>query len=672
MVKKCIKFGHLSPAGIMAYRINMAVFSGLCFFIAAPVHAQAPDGANIQAAAGGFHSASLKNDGSVRTWGLNSWGQLGNGRMGGLDGWRENTSTPAQAKDDAGNKLSGIVFIAAGYHHNIALKRDGSLLAWGANSYGQLGDGSREDRPLPVTVKGPGNKDLLKDIVKVAAGYHYTVALKKDGTVWIWGHNGSGMWGQGGGGQLGTGAGGKEENRFILVPAQVVGAGGQGYISGVREIAAGARHTVAMKKDGTVWAWGSNSSGQLGDGTTSNSCFPVQVKAPGGKGYLTGIKAVAAGVAYTAALAEDGGVFAWGNNQFGQLGDGSTNDSALPVRVKAPNGAGELKEIAAISAGSRHILGLSRDGAVLAWGFNGAGQLGDGTLLSRAVPAPVRGPDTNILADVSGISAGCEHSLAFNKDGVLLAWGGNSAGQLGSADASTLDAVGPVFVREPPPAPAVTYGQGRWTWSGLPLFRPGLTLNVAGKDGRPVRALRHYINTPTMPERGGLGFARETEMTMLEFTPLSNGCLTISFDLRASTAAARTLDIKLLPNAGLPDNVEGREAWFMVWGKTPHKLNARNIDIADLDAEWHHYDIVSDLAARSFSVWIDGKQACQGSGFRYQTAQLPQGTPFGRLQVGTTHGDSLVRGTNAVADGAYADIANIRISNKTLNDSTAK
>jgi alpha-tubulin suppressor-like RCC1 family protein len=638
----------------------------LCLLPAGPACSDKPANKNTQTAAGGFHSVCIKDDGSVWTWGLNAWGQLANGRMGGLDGWRENTSIPAPAKDAAGNKLSGIVFIAAGYHHTVALKKDGTLLAWGANSYGQLSDDTRDDRPLPVQVKGANGKGFLADIVKIAAGYHYTAAVKKDGTVWIWGHNGSGMWGQGGGGQLGDGTDGKGENRFILTPVQVKGPGGKGYLSDVKDIAGCARHTVALKKDGTIWAWGSNGSGQLGDGTTSNNFFPVQVKGPGGQGYLTGIKAVAAGVAYSVVLAEDGGVLAWGNNHFGQLGDGSTNNSLLPVRVKAPSGTGELKGAAAISAGSRHILALTGEGTVLAWGFNGSGQLGDGTLLSRSVPAPVSGPNTNILSDVSGISAGYEHSLALKKNGLLLAWGGNSAGQLGSADKTTLDAVTPVFVREPPAPPVVTFGEGRWLWEGTPLFRPGLSLDVTAKDGGMLRALRHCITTPTMPERGGLAFARETEMTMLEFTPVSNGCLTVSFDLRVSSAASRTLDLKLLPAAN------DREAWFMVWGKAPDKLNVRNTDVADLDAEWHHYDIVSDLGARTYDVLLDGKQACKANKFRYDSNTQPPGTPFGRLQIGTTHGDSMIRGTNAVVDGAYADIANIRISNRNLNDSTAK
>ena len=211
-------------------------------------------------------------------------------------------------------------------------------------------------------------------------------------------------WGANGRGQLGDGS---TTNRPY--PVQL------NHFADVTKIAAGMAHSVALGADGTVWAWGRNVSGQLGDGSTTDRLTPVQVSG------LADVTAIAAGYEHSVALRADGTVWAWGGNWTGQLGDGSTIGSLMPVQISV------LGDVASITAGYDHSLALGADGTVWAWGGNGLGQLGDGTSTNRPVPVQVSG-----LGDVASIAAGGNHSLALHVDGTAWAWGWNWAGQLGT------------------------------------------------------------------------------------------------------------------------------------------------------------------------------------------------------------------------------------------------
>ena len=202
-------------------------------------------------------------------------------------------------RSDGRAKLSGITAVAGGDAHSIALMNDGTVWTWGWNVYGQLGDGTTTNSLAPVQVKGPGGSGQLNGIMAVAGGMHHTIALKNDGTVWTWGLNALG--------QLGDGT-----TTDSPTPVQVVGPGGSGFLTGVIAIAGGYGHTVALKSDGTVWSWGFNQYGQLGDNTTTSSSMPVQVVGPGGSGFLSAIKAIACGESHSIALMNDGIVWAWG------------------------------------------------------------------------------------------------------------------------------------------------------------------------------------------------------------------------------------------------------------------------------------------------------------------------------------------------------------------------
>ncbi|MCX6381660.1 MAG: Ig-like domain repeat protein [Armatimonadetes bacterium] len=265
-----------------------------------------------QVAGTGLHSLALKSDGTVWAWGYNALGQLG-------DGTTDNANTPVQVSG-----LTGITQIAGGSNHSLALKSDGTVWAWGYNGSGQLGNGTTDDAATPVQVSG------LTGVTQVAASGEYNLALKSDGTVRAWGNNGAG--------QLGDGT-----NTQRRAPVQVSG------LTGVTQIAGGGNHSLALKSDGAVWAWGNNLYGQLGDGTSNNvSNTPLQVSG------LTGITQVAGGYFHSLAVKSDGAVWAWGrNDDHGQLGDGTNTNRTTPVQVSGLTGATQ------VAAGFAHSLALT-------------------------------------------------------------------------------------------------------------------------------------------------------------------------------------------------------------------------------------------------------------------------------------------------------------------------
>jgi hypothetical protein len=185
-------------------------------------------------------------------------------------------------------------------------------------------------------------------------------------------------------------------------------------------------HSLALR-NGTAWAWGSNQSGQLGDGNTADSSTPLPVAG------LSDVIAIASGGAHSLAVTADGSVWGWGANDSGQLGNGNTADSAAPVKIPGLTG------ISAVAAGDSHSLALSKDGKVWAWGENSSGQLGDGTTLNRNTPEQIEW-----LNDIVAIAAGKVHSMALARDGTVWSWGGNYNGQLG--DGTTANASRPVQV----------------------------------------------------------------------------------------------------------------------------------------------------------------------------------------------------------------------------------
>ena len=358
----------------------------------APVHVPGLIGATA-VAAGDYYTVALKSDGTVWAWGDNQYGQLGH----------ETATWPSPPAQVTG--LTGATSISAGASHTLALTNDGTVWAWGDNHDGKLGNGTATDKSIPVQVSG------LSGVAAIAAGQLHTVALKTDGTVQAWGWNTYG--------QVGDGTTSNEKP----LPVQVSG------LAGATAIAAGWAHTLAVMDDGTVRAWGHNTSGQLGDGTYTQRTTPVEVLA------LSEITAAAAGHGHTVALKNDGTVWTWGSGSKGQLGNGSTSGRHTPGQVAGISG------VVAVTAGYNHTAALKSDGTVWTWGDNHCGQIGDGTTNDRRVPAQVRG-----LTEVKAIAAGQYHTAALRSDGTVWAWGDNYCGQLG--DKTYIQRTAPVQVSE--------------------------------------------------------------------------------------------------------------------------------------------------------------------------------------------------------------------------------
>ena len=353
--------------------------------LAFAVETPAPVRLNTRFAGGMDFSLQLRPDGTVWSYGANDSGQLG----AGLTDSRR--LSPVQTTG-----LTQVKAVAAGVAHALALKQDGTVWSWGWNGEGQLGDGSTSNRAAPVQVSG------LSDVVAISAHFRHSLALKRDGTVWAWGNNSYGTLGNA---------------TFVSsqVPVQVLS------LLGVTDIAAAAYHSVALKQDGTVWAWGLNGDGQLGNVQTASSSTPVQVAG------LSGVKAISAGYASTLALLQDKTVWAWGSNWRGELGDGTTTNRSTPVQVPG------LTDVTTLAGGRGDSSVVSRgDGSVWAWGHNEFGQLGDGTQTDRHTPTKIPG-----FSNVVSISAGGYHTLAIKQDGSVWGWGGGYHGELGTGSSAS-------------------------------------------------------------------------------------------------------------------------------------------------------------------------------------------------------------------------------------------
>ena len=312
--------------------------------------------------------------------------------------------------------------ISAGFYHTVALKADGTLWAWGDDTKGQLGDGSAaSSQSAPVKIGTDTNWTA------VAAGDFHTLALKSDGSLWAWGDNSDF--------QVGNGA---VVPGIQAVPVRI------GTAADWVAFAAGGSHSLALKADHTLWGWGSNGSGQLGNGTGIDAVSPVQiVLAP--PFVNTDWTAVAAGQSHSAALKSDGSLWSWGSNLFGRLGDGTSLNSPAPVRE-----TGGATTWVAVSTSDFHTVGRRSDGSIWSWGGNSNGQLGNGTVTDA--PAPVK---VGAEVDWAEVDAGSIHTVALKSNGTFWSWGDNASGQLG--DGTNIQKNSPVSVQDVlPPASGVT------------------------------------------------------------------------------------------------------------------------------------------------------------------------------------------------------------------------
>ncbi|NTU98722.1 RCC1 repeat-containing protein [Candidatus Falkowbacteria bacterium] len=386
-------------------------------------------------AAGQYHSLALKSDGTVWAWGYNANGEVG-------DNTTADKLVPAQVLNTAGNgPLSDVVDIAAGYNFSLALKSDGTVWAWGYNANGRLGDNTVTDRKTPVQVLGVLGSSTLSNIIAIAAGQDHSLALKSDGTVWAWGYNANGRLGD-------------NTATDRKTPVQVLGLGGSGLLTGVLKISAGYMHSLALKSDGTVWAWGYNGNGRLGDNTTTERRTPVQVLGVGGSGVLTNAVSIAAGSGHSIALISGGTVTAWGSNGNGRLGDKTTTERAAPVQTIDSIGTGQLGNVANVFAGEACTFAIKNDGTAWGWGYNSSGRLNDNTNFDRTLPVQMVGfGGSTYLSGTANVYAGGSFSLVKNSGGLIYGWGYNGYGQIGDNMSVTprlpIQSLGPLGTTSP-------------------------------------------------------------------------------------------------------------------------------------------------------------------------------------------------------------------------------
>jgi alpha-tubulin suppressor-like RCC1 family protein len=346
----------------------------------------------VQISAGGTHTCALRRDGTVVCWGRNTNGELGNGTT-------MNSTTPVVVSG-----LTGIQSISAGDTHTCALAASGVVSCWGAGTLGQLGNGSATDRTTPVSVTG-----LPASVRQISAGALHTCAVLATGATYCWGYNFFG--------QLGDGT---TTNR--LIPTLIAG-------SNSAVVSAGTTHTCALAAGSNLlFCWGNNFYGQLGDGTTTNRSAPTYSSAFGA------VQSVSSGAAYTCVVNTTGGVRCVGLNSGGQLGNGTTTNSATPVTVVG------LSAVAQIETGLETTYARLMDGTMRAWGANPLGQFGDGTTTSRLTPTIVPGSAVEL-------AAGQSHACSRASTGVIRCWGVNGGGQLGNG--STTNSSTPVIVTAP-------------------------------------------------------------------------------------------------------------------------------------------------------------------------------------------------------------------------------
>ncbi len=382
-----------TTSGVAAPPVMCFQYDGAASATGASVGCDAtPAGAWTAISASAATTLALRDNGTLWAWGDNTLGQFGNG-----------TTTGSPSAVQVGDKTDWDV-VSVGGAHVAALTKSKALWTWGSNGVGQIGNGSLVDSSVPVQV------GLGTEWQAVSAGWDHTVALKSDGTLWAWGNNDHG--------QLGVG---------LLGPssaAEAMPVAGNDWAS----VSAGRSFTAALKSDGTIWMWGDNALGQLGNGSTGSSAEPMQV---GTDSDWTSVSA-ANGGRHVVAQKLDGTLWAWGNNDKGQLGTGAVAYSATPI----PTGVGS--QWSSASAGTDFTSAINVDGTLWAWGNNDSGQLGDGTNVLSSAPVRVGSASDWWLA----ASAGGAHSAGLKVDGAIWTWGANQNGQLGNG--TTVSSLAPL------------------------------------------------------------------------------------------------------------------------------------------------------------------------------------------------------------------------------------
>jgi len=369
------------------------------------------------------YSCAVFNDGTAKCWGDNTNGQLGDGTT------TSSSSVVSVTQISNASNIAASNYINANNGHTCSLLTNGAVKCWGDNSNGQLGNGTTTASLSPVDVSGITNG------VALTSGFRHSCVLLSDDNIKCWGYNSFGQLGNG----TTTDSSIPVTVQFSSVPAvcgnSTVETGetcddgnttsGDGCSSTCNieyhnQIASGGLYSCVIGS-GSIKCWGQNGSGQLGNGATTDSYLPVSVS-----GITDAVSITASGSGHTCALRSNGTIKCWGNNQYGQLGDGTTNNSSTPVDVTG------ITNAVALSAGLNHTCSVLSDGSIKCWGLNDYSQLGNGSTANSAMPVTVSGISTAV-----NVILGQLHSCSLLSTGAIKCWGGNVFGQLGNGSTNT-------------------------------------------------------------------------------------------------------------------------------------------------------------------------------------------------------------------------------------------
>ena len=480
---------HAWRTRLVALFTLVATAASLCALMitfAPPAAATTTTGRTV--AAGNGFSLVLGANGVAMGFGLNTFGQLANPTNNG-------TATPNPAPSAIGP--SNLVAVAAGHTWGVGLDSLGRVWTFGNNQYGQLGRATNAGtgNPNPVSTLVDG----LSHVTAIAAGQDHTLALRSDGTVWGFGTNSSGELGP----SVAIGA-------MTTTPVQITG------LSHVIAIAAGSGHSLALLADGTVWGFGYNFYGQLGNATNAGSFNPAGNPTPTMVDGLTGVSAISAGTNFSMVLKSDGTVWGFGTNYSGELG--TTTNNLVAVPNPTPTQVPGVSSIIAIAADGHHTLALkSAARVVIAWGPNRWGQLGTAT--NNGTDTPLLPTQVAGLSSASGLATGADHSLAVRADGSLVTFGRNESGELAMTANATPNPTATQLLNvsglgQPPsfasvvPArlldtrPGATTIDGQGAGGDLRDADTATAVQVTGRGGVPIDATAVALNVTVTGAQG--------------------------------------------------------------------------------------------------------------------------------------------------------------------------
>jgi alpha-tubulin suppressor-like RCC1 family protein len=361
-------------------------------------------------------SAALISNGRVFTWGSNSSGRLG-------DNSTNNRIVPTEITSnfnlDTNDK---IVSLSLSWDHSAVISSSGRVFTWGRNNYGQLGDNTILNRSVPTEITSNFNLGSNDKIVSLSLGYYHSSAVSSNGRIFTWGDNGYG--------KIGDGA-----TTSRLIPTEITSNFNLATNDKIIALSLGWDHSSAVSSTGRIFTWGRNGSGQLGDGTTTDRLMPTEITSRFALSANDKIISLSLSGYNSSALSSSGRIFGWGDNNYGQIGDGTTNNRLVPTEITSRFSLTAGDKIISLSLGGDHSSAVSSAGRIFTWGRNSEGQLGDGAILNRSVPTEITSRFSLAAGDkIVATSLGSNHSSAISSSGRLFTWGFNGTGQLGNGN----------------------------------------------------------------------------------------------------------------------------------------------------------------------------------------------------------------------------------------------